>query len=261
MAVSGLSRRCVQNWLRWLEDRGLVDVLEPGTTPQFRPGAWAAEGRNLAREWQLTDPSVDLSCTPPSEGFNEGSPTRTRAKSEPESAASGGSASRPSPWPAQPPAWPLEQKPHRRAERLEAARTLRQVSPVLRRLSAPRLASELRPWFAAGYSPADVLYAVDYRPDGSANLNTDAVRVPVRWLTYRLGMWLGPDGSRQRPRSAVLEQVAAEVRARVDADHRDRETARAARAARPDRHAAAIRAALGWPAAPLRSPAGPLLPH
>ncbi len=47
-------------WLRWLEERGLLDVLEAGTTPQFRPGAWASEGHNLAREWRLTVPFVEI---------------------------------------------------------------------------------------------------------------------------------------------------------------------------------------------------------
>ena len=38
MEGTGLSRRCVQNWLRWIEERGLLEVTELGTTPRFRPG-------------------------------------------------------------------------------------------------------------------------------------------------------------------------------------------------------------------------------
>jgi Helix-turn-helix domain len=36
--VSGLSLRTVQRWCRWLEQRGLLTVLEPGVTAQYRPG-------------------------------------------------------------------------------------------------------------------------------------------------------------------------------------------------------------------------------
>jgi hypothetical protein len=44
MAATGLSRRCVQKWCRWLETRRLLAVLEPGTTPLYRPALLALGG-------------------------------------------------------------------------------------------------------------------------------------------------------------------------------------------------------------------------
>src|SRR5579859_464918 len=69
MAVTGLAERTVQRWCRWLEARGLLQVLEEGTTPQFRPGLLArGHAGNLAREWRLAVPPVwpvEESGTPP----------------------------------------------------------------------------------------------------------------------------------------------------------------------------------------------------
>jgi hypothetical protein len=64
MAVTGLSKRSCQRWCRWLELRGLLRVLEEGTTPQYRPGVLRRGDANLARTWELADPSVDGTGTP-----------------------------------------------------------------------------------------------------------------------------------------------------------------------------------------------------
>src|ERR1019366_3423801 len=61
-------KRTVQRWLRWLETRGLLEVLIEGSTPQYRAGILHGDGGNDAREWRLVDstgtPSVKIfSCS------------------------------------------------------------------------------------------------------------------------------------------------------------------------------------------------------
>jgi hypothetical protein len=227
MEKSGLSRRCVQNWLRWIEGQGLLTVTEPGTTPRFRPGILQRKGSsNLAREWRLARP-VDLTCTPSGLIFDL-SPTRAHARAEtgPELAA---------------PAWPAGQKAQRRTEMLEAAGSLRRDHPVLRRMSARAIRSALRPYFAAGWTVADVRHAMELRPDGSQHIHTEPPRFAAQWLAWRLARWLGADGAPARPHSAQLADRAALTRAKA-AEDRSRLARRPP--ADPAPHAARIRAEL-----------------
>ena len=64
METTGLSRRTVQRWLRWLELRGLLEVRAEGTTARFSPGVLRRDDPNEAREWQLADPSRDGTGAP-----------------------------------------------------------------------------------------------------------------------------------------------------------------------------------------------------
>jgi len=215
MGVTGLSRRCVQYWLRWIEERGLLTVLEPGTTPRFRPGIlYRAGSSNLAREWRLAAP-VDLTCTPSQSCSQKESPTRAHAspagdldrRSAPDSPAA------PSPAVPQAPIWPPGQNPQRRSEALAAAESLRRGHLVLRRLSARAIRSAVRIYFRTGWTPADVLHALDFRPDGRQHIHADTVRSPARWLASRLSWWLGGDGRPVRPHSAGLREQAELARA------------------------------------------------
>ncbi len=199
--ATGLSRRCIQYWLRWLEDsrRGLLEVSEPGTTPQFRPAAWASSedaGKNLAREWQLLPPPGSRSCTPsltptasfPHPGTREEPATAGQGQdSEERRCAAYSPLLAPPPWQAQAREWPPGTTPQRRGERLAAAQTLRARHMVLRRLSARRLRAILRPWHTAPrtadsgpYTPADILHALDFRPGGQPHTHADRVRDPRR---------------------------------------------------------------------------------
>lgn len=72
--------------------------------------------------------------------------------------------------------------------RLLAAR-LRADSATLRKIARGRLAKLVAPFAAAGWSPSDVLHALDHRPDGTAHINTDSVRCPPGWVRWRLGHW------------------------------------------------------------------------
>lgn len=216
--VSGLSRRCVQYWCRWIERQGLLDVLEPGVTPQFRPALLVdGDGGNLAREWRLTIPGEER-CTPPVLGFALGgdpevsSPTRARAstpKSNEDRRSAPGSPP-PPPLPSSRPRRP-GRNPQRRRNRLAAAEQLRSEHQVLRRMSARALRSALREWSATGWTAADVLFALEQLPGGERVVHEDAVRSPAGWLASRLAHWRGPDGTPLPPHSA-------ELAARADAD-------------------------------------------
>lgn len=79
--------------------------------------------------------------------------------------------------------------------RLLATR-LRADSPTLRRIALGRLAKIVAPFAAGGWSPSDVLHALDHRPDGTAHINTDSVRCLPAWVRWRLGHWF-VDGTRR----------------------------------------------------------------
>jgi len=239
MEVSGRSRRTVQYWCRWLEDRDLLTVLEPGTTPQFRPailrslpatlGSDNPDEGNLAREWVLTlppsidppAPAVHQNCTPPrlerSSKPEKHPDARAREAKHPAGAWRIGAATPHSP--SRPPLrspespgsvvipWPPGRKAQRRPEALAACASLRAQHPVLARLSARGLRSQLRAWLlhpTRAYTPADILWALEHHPDGTAWHHGEPVRQPASWIRHRLSTWLGEDGEPVPPRSAQL---------------------------------------------------------
>jgi hypothetical protein len=217
MAVTGLSRRTCQRWCRWLEIRGLLVVLEPGVTPRFRPGIlYRCGSSNLAREWQLALP-VDRTGTPSGIPSYFSAPTRTRGEqTQTDSRCAADSPTAPPP-PAVP-QWPLGRNPRRRDERLAAAETLRAEHPVLRRMSPRALRSALRVYFQAGWTPADVLHALETLPGGEPHQFGERVGDPPRWLRWRLSWWWErrhPDNARQLrpPHSAELAERARRARA------------------------------------------------
>jgi IclR helix-turn-helix domain len=222
MERSGLSRSSVKRWCRWLEQRGLLAVTEPGTTPQYRPGIlYRADGANLAREWRLALPAG--TTEPPSGCSKSEIPAQAREErlihKDDRSAADSPTA----PPPPEVTPWPLNRTPRRRSEALEAAEQLRRDLPVLRRMSARAVRSALREFFRSGFTVVDIKHALDVRPDGSRHIRTDAIRTPNRWLAYRLGLWRSADGTPLPPYSAELAARAERHRAEQDA-RRERET-------------------------------------
>jgi hypothetical protein len=244
MEVSGLSLRTVQRWTRWLEHAGLLAVLEPGTTADFRPGVLSRDDPNLAREWLLTARAVDGSGTPPgSESSGTDSP-RTRealrsgkVKTRMARAARGLSNV--------PPAAPFaaRRNPQTRSDGLAAAAVVLSRAPVLRDLSPRHVRHIARPFFAAGYSPADIVECLSTEPGGRSHGYTAAVRHPAGWARARLSLWLSPAGvplpSPSQVRAAAHERARAEQRAR----RQDRERA-AQRDVDVATHAARARALL-----------------
>jgi hypothetical protein len=279
MKVTGRSERSVQRWLRKIEASPLVEVIEPGTTPQFRP-AWAGQRRNLAREWLLILPPASpanphgavrghpvVSVFSGDSGAvcdDDSPPTRARTRPprhlrrrrqrEGQRQGQGrkdrryapGSSPRPAVTP-QAPSWPLGQNPRRRRDRLAAAEALRGAHPVLRGISARELRSVLRPWFAAGRTPHDVLWHAEHAPGGEPDRCGHKVRDPASWLRWRLARWTGPDRKPLLPSPSQI-RAAAREHGKARQDQRRTETAAAAaqRSQNPAAHAGQLRTQMGW---------------
>lgn len=123
----------------------------------------------------------------------------------------------------------LARVPRSKAARHAAAAAMQHVAEgSLSGLSAPALAAELRVWFEAGWTPAEVLRAIDHGPEGAWTYTT-APRDTRRWLRYRLSFHKGIDG---QPTLSPSQQSAAR-RAEVKAQREDerREARRSGRGA------------------------------
>jgi hypothetical protein len=57
MERTGRSRTSVARWLRWLRARGLLGVVESGTTPRCAPMALATDTLNRAALYVLCEPA------------------------------------------------------------------------------------------------------------------------------------------------------------------------------------------------------------
>jgi hypothetical protein len=89
---------------------------------------------------------------------------------------------------------------------------------LLRRLSGEHLRHLARPFFAAGWTPADLVHAIDHDTRGRQHGYSAGVRSPAGWIRSRLAAWLGPEGIPLPSRS----QQAAEARRLVLAEQADR---------------------------------------
>jgi hypothetical protein len=134
---------------------------------------------------------------------------------------------------------PLAAVPENRAEALAAAQAMRERARLLRRISSEHLRHLARPFFAAGWSPRDVLHAIDHEPGGRQHGYTSGVHSPAGWIRSRLAAWSGPDGVPLPSRSQRLAEARRQVLA-DQAARRARDTA--GRTAAADYPAAAARA-------------------
>lgn len=203
--AAGVSRSTVYRALRWLHAAGLLGVVHTGASR----GAIGGD-TNRAPTYVLSVPveldpvpnvsagrgPVDEIDTPPGSGFDV-QDQDTRARGNSSSAPLRGLARVASKTRA--PGWMFPAVPRTRRERLDAADALRWRAPgTLRRMTAPMLRHVLRPWFDTGWSPADVLYALDHRPDGSAWQYAAGVKTPAAWVRFRLSAWRGVPSRSQR---------------------------------------------------------------
>lgn len=224
---TGLSRRTVARWLAWLREHRLLGVVETGSTPQLRPMALAHLEGNRAALYVLSSASGDETGTP--SDLTEGeSPTRTReAPSNHTNSPLRGPDRRKAA--ATEASWGWCTPTTHRRSRLGCSQRLQERVPALRRLSDRHLRSLLRPWLLAGWSAADVLYALDHAPDGTSHTWTTQVRSPSGWLTHRLGLWTDEAGAPVAPLSAATRARTEATRKRQD---QERERVRAVRAVR-----------------------------
>ncbi|MFC7582529.1 hypothetical protein ACFQYP_00970 [Nonomuraea antimicrobica] len=84
----------------------------------------------------------------------------------------------------------------------------------------------LKPFLGAGWTVADVLHALDVRPDGSAWTYTwqsvNELRHIPGWVRHRLGAWLDEDGQVLPSRSQREMSAAARRRAEQEGRRRAR---------------------------------------
>jgi len=144
------------------------------------------------------------------------------ARAAPARTASGASTAATSPDPARggsPRAaavrWPMCEAPRTRAQRHAAAARLQAEAAGLRGCSPEALASTLREWFAAGWTPSDVLAAADSRPNqdgknGGRWTFTTAPRHVGAWVRFRLAFWRAGDAPGRSPaqRRRATDQAA-----------------------------------------------------
>jgi hypothetical protein len=228
---AGVSRRTVARAIEWLHAHGYLGTVESGSTPLFRIGVLygltAAGEQNRAAEYVLCTPGrtsdrrqIRQQPTRQTPVFQRGSGTPSWSRKGPRTTPTREDRSE-SPGPHH---WPATRRPATRGETLAAAETLRRRNPVLRRLTARHLRSLTKPYWAAGWTPADVLYAMEHQPDGRQHPHTHAVRHVAGWLRYRLGAWHIPGGGLHPTPS----QLAADYARRIRAEQAERAAQRAA---------------------------------
>jgi hypothetical protein len=224
-----VSRATVARCIAWLIARGLLGVVESGTTPMFRCGVLYGldpDAENRAAEYVLTVRTPPPRRRRSSPSCESGGQTQT----ETPSLSRNGTRSTPTRARAADTSHPgrLAVRPETRTEMRIAAEALQQRVPLLRELSAEHLRHLLRPyWAVAGWTPADVLHCLDHRPDGRQQPYSDRVRYVPGWIRYRLSAWHDADGMPMSSPSQLREQHRCRIRAEQDARRRERERAEA----------------------------------
>lgn len=117
--------------------------------------------------------------------------------------------------------WPRFATAKRRDDRRVAASAIKRQLPVLRDLSDAKLASLLREYMQAGWTIADVVHALDTRPDGTLwpHSGAQGVRTPAAWLRFRLSAWRDEAGAVTRSRGQRADAALAHDRARHRAEN------------------------------------------
>jgi hypothetical protein len=234
-----VSERTIKRVVAWLHAQKLMGTVTPGMIPRYRPGVpLALDPGNEAAEYVLTIPSQRKRPLPcPGDGSAEfGPPSMSRqGHSEGPRTREAG--------PDTGTRWCLADRPQNRSEQEAAAEAMRARCAALARLSDRHVAAIARPWLAAGWTPADVLHALDWRPPHHGGRRwkiTAGIAAPGPWATWRLTHWRHADGTIAAPAS----QLAAQADARRRAEQASQRAAQAAaEAARLPDHAQAEAAA------------------
>ena len=242
-----------------MASHGYLGTVEEGSTPRFRPAVLTdLDAANTAATYVLCTPCRPRKTQPSETKINSISPlscSRSELDISPHTREARpevkpGKARAPRGLPMLPRGQNglLRTCTQTRSDGLVAAEALRDRSRERARLSPAMIRHLTRPFFAAArpWTPADVLAAVDYAPDGRQHRYSRDVRHPAGWLRWRLARWLAPDGGPLPSPSQV--RAAARERDRQDQAQRlaDAQRLAARRSADPGTHADRIRAALGW---------------
>ena len=184
-----LSRRTIARRLADLQAAGLLGVLETGSTPATRGhrGADSGDGHRAAvyvlcqprierveHRLAAPEPSPDLSGTPRVTPVGGSSFLRMGVRKKHCLAA-----------------WSMTATTSTKSDELAAAALLGWISTDLRSLSPKWVRSKIHPWLRAGWTVADLVWAIDRAPDGTSRTWTGTAANPAPWLTARLAAWLG----------------------------------------------------------------------
>jgi hypothetical protein len=201
---TGLSRSTIQRVIRRLRNWGFLGVVATGSTWRTRGCRQGDDDGDLGAEYVLCIPAhepVEISDSP--------SLLRQEERSKPHASARENRADLKESLNAQP--WPMHQTPETRGQRLAATRRLQDQAPVLARLSTRQLRSVLRPWYDRGWTPAQVLYALDHGPDGTLRWHTADVRHVPGWIRSRLAAWDEQTPPRQLGAGQTTDLTAGDV--------------------------------------------------
>lgn len=255
-AVLKLAPRTVKKWVRWLRERGLLKTIYGGSTSRFRAGVLYGDTTgNLAAVYRLTVPAELADAygaastqkhtehplgTDALEATAKGTASRTKSvpDSVPSQVTAPGEKTCPPTWSlSERPGryeplrtrehgnpWPLHTTPSTKSQRLAACQRLRAESSTLGRLSARGLRHIIKRFFASGWTPADVLYAMDHQVDGSLWPYTDQVRHPGGYLRHRLAVWRDEHGQvlNSRSQRTAVDRECLRQRQRADAARKQR---------------------------------------
>lgn len=234
--LGGMSVTTYKRCSRWWRARGYAAVARPGWTPLLRPGALVSpDDRNERQVLVLCLPRRSKPATPPPVSAPAVSGPLSGSRRELDKAPRAREA-KPEDKPGKPekprkdraprglPVLPrpgrvsLAATPQNRSEALTAAAAVQEHLRLLRKLSAEHLRHLARPFFAAGWTPADLVHAIDHDTRGRQHGYSAGVRSPAGWIRARLTAWLGPDGiplpSRSQQAVAARRRVLAEQSAR-----------------------------------------------
>lgn len=196
----GRSRSTIAKYLALFNEWGLLGRVRAGSTHRTRGHKQGDEDGNLAGEYILCVPApepVEETRTPSLLRQEERRTPHVRARETAQE-----TTDRP---------WPMHQPPRTRGQRLAATQRLREQASVLARLSDRHLRSVLRPWWDRGWTPAQMLYALDHTPDGALRWHTQDVRHVPGWIRSRLSAWDGHTPPKTLGAGRSTDLTAADV--------------------------------------------------
>lgn len=258
---TGMSEATYKRARRLLEEWGYVGLVRAGWTPALRAGGLSdPDAANRAAVYVLAvprrrpelappharwkpdprPPSSLSAVTDPLTGFRSGFLRNHAREANPDTRTPPATA------PLRPPDGVLQATSERAAAHWPAhASALRAASRD--RCSNRGASYAAAPFAAAGWTPAQLRYALSTRPDGQLHPHrAQTVRLGYAWIAYRLGFWLDDDGTPVDFPAAAAAELARRAAERAELVTRRRAAPTSPAPADPAPHAAAIRARLGW---------------
>ncbi len=218
-AASGRSADTVGRCIAWLRSSGLVGLVAAGWTPHLCAASLASGRSKEAAVYVLCVPKKHVPARRPAIAPSEFADL-TRFSDQEVTALRTREAENPKPDFERPTAapdfsgthgrghgrdrskpWPLSRVPQNRNDGEFAARALQIRLPILGRISPAYLRSMTQRFFAADWSPLDVMHALDHDRRGRPYTYRDPVAHLAGWLKTRLAEHCDGDGNPIEPPS------------------------------------------------------------